>query len=132
LRLKVARFAIPVIGSLATYIAFNAERVVQVIIDSAAPALVSVIVPFIFCFWWKKANRSGALAGMLGGFITWLIASTQGTEIPPDLISFGVSAVLMIVVTLLTQKIDPPRPLTDIDSNTIELTDRVGSLGFKE
>jgi len=36
----------------------------------------------------------------------------------------------MIVVVLLTQKIDPPRPLTDIDDNPVELTDRVGVLGF--
>jgi hypothetical protein len=34
----------------------------------------------------------------------------------------------MIMVTLLTQKIDPPRPLTDIDGNRVEVTDRLGTL----
>ena len=69
---------------------------------------------------------------MFGGFITWLGASAVGTEFPPDLIGFGVSAVAMVVVTLLTQKIDPPRPLTDINGNTVELANRLGTLGFRE
>ena len=126
LRLQVARWAIPVCGLISTYVAFNADRVVEVLIDSAAPSLVSIIVPFILCFWWKKANRFGALAGMFGGFITWLIASAIGTEFPPDLIGFAVSAITMPVVCLLTQKIDPPRPLTDIDGVAVDLTDRSG------
>jgi Na+/proline symporter len=131
LRLTVARLAIPVCGLTSTYVAFNADRVVEVLIDSAAPSLVSIIVPFILCFWWKKANRSGALAGMFGGLFTWIVASAMGTQFPPDLIGFAVSAITMPVVSLLTQKIDPPRPLTDIDGVAVDLTDRVGTLGFR-
>ena len=63
----------------------------------------------------------GALAGIFGGLITWLGAAAIGTEFPPDLIGFAVSAIAMTVVTLLTQKIDPPKPLTDIDGDPIEL-----------
>jgi Na+/proline symporter len=132
LRLRVARFAIPVFGLIATYFAFNADRVVEVLIDSAAPALVSLIVPFILCFWWEKANRSGALAGMFGGLFTWMTANAIGTEFPPDLLGFCVSAFAAVVVSLLTQQIDPPRPLTDPDGNPIELTDRVGILGLNK
>jgi len=131
LRLQVVRFAIPVCGLLATYIAFNANRVVDVLIDSAAVLLAAIIVPFILCFWWEKANRSGALAGMFGGLITWLGASIAGTEIPSDLLGFGVSALAMVSVTLLTQKADPPRPLTDIEGNPVDLANRLGSLGFR-
>jgi len=130
LRLQVARYAIPVCGLIATYIAFNANRVVEVLIESAAVLLAAIVVPFVLCFWWEKANRTGALAGMGGGLLAWLAASLAGTEFPPDLIGFLVSLVAMIVVVLLTQKIDPPRPLTDIDDNPVELTDRVGVLGF--
>ena len=132
LRLQVARFAIPVCGLLATYIAFNADRVVQVLIDAAAVLLAAIIVPFIFCFWWKKANRLGALAGMCGGLIGWLGAATAGIDFPPDLFGFLVSLFAMVLVTLLSQKIDPPRSLTDIDGQTIELDNRFGTLGFKK
>lgn len=132
LRLQVARFAIPIGGLAATYIAFNASRVVQVLIDSVAVLLAAVIVPFFLCVWWRKANRSGALAGMLGGLLTWIGASAIGTEFPADLIGFGVSLLAMVVVTLATQKSDPPRPLTDYEGNPVEMTNRLGTLGFRK
>ncbi len=128
LRLQVARYAIPFCGLIATYVAFNADRVVEVLIESAAVLLAAIVVPFVLCFWWDKANRSGALAGMAGGMIAWAGAAAYGTDVPPDLIGFVVSLGSMIMVTLLTQKIDPPRPLTDIDGNRIEVTDRLGTL----
>jgi hypothetical protein len=68
---------------------------------------------------------------MFGGLFTWIVASAMGTQFPPDLIGFAVSAITMPVVSLLTQKIDPPRPLTDIDGVAVDLTDRVGTLGFR-
>ena len=66
-------------------------------------------------------------AGMFGGVFAWMHASVLGTAFPPDLIGFGVSAVAMVLVTLLTQKINAPRPLTDIEGNPIDLVDRVST-----
>lgn len=102
LRLQVARYAIPVCGLVATYIAFNASRVVQVLIDSVAIMLAAIIVPFVLCFWWEKANRLGALAGMFGGLSAWMGASIVGTEFPADLFGFVISALAMVLVTLTT------------------------------
>jgi SSS family solute:Na+ symporter len=125
LRLRVARFAIPVIGLISTYVALNAERVVEVLIDSAAVLLAAIIVPFVLCFWWEKANRTGALAGIIFGLAGWLTALALESEFPADLAGFAVSLAGMVVVTLLTQKIDPPRPLTDCDGQVVELKNRV-------
>ncbi len=91
-----------------------------------------MIVPFIACFWWRKANRAGALTGMFGGLGVWGVASQFETWLPPDLIGFLVSLVGMIVVTQLTQGVDPPRPLTDADGNNVELTDRLGRLRLRD
>jgi SSS family solute:Na+ symporter len=131
LRFKVVRYSIPVIGLVASYFALNADRAVAVIIDSAAVLLAGIIVPFILCFWWEKANRSGALAGLVFGIGTWIVAGEMDSTFPPDLIGFCVSFVAMVSVTLLTQKVDPPRPLTDIDGESIELKDRFGNLPVK-
>lgn len=131
LRLRVARFTIPVCGLLATYTAFNADRVVQVLIDSGAVLLAAIIVPFILCFWWKKANRLGALSGIFSGLLAWQGAKIVGTEFPPDFIGFVISAIAMVSVTLLTQRIDPAKPLTDIDGNELELENRVGRVDFR-
>jgi SSS family transporter len=125
LRLRVARYSIPVVAAVSTYVAFNANRVVEVLIDSVAVLLAAVIVPFIACFWWNKANRSGALASMVMGVVSWRIAAAMHMEFPPDLFGFCVSAIFMVVVSLATQKQDPPRPLTDIDEYEIELTNQI-------
>ena len=130
-RLAVTRYSIPFVAFAASYVAFGAERVVEVLIDSAAPLLAMTIVPFILCFWWEKANRSGALGGIFGGLAGWGIAAQFDTVTPPDLIGFAVSLVTMVVVTLLTQQSDPPRPITDDRGNIVELKDRVASLGLR-
>jgi SSS family solute:Na+ symporter len=129
-RLKVVRWSIPFIGLIASYFAFNADRAVAVIIDSTAVLLAGIIVPFVLCFFWEKANRFGALAGIIFGLATWYTANEMGSEFPPDMIGFGVSLIAMVSVTLVTQKIDPPRPLTDIDGEAVELKDRFGNLPF--
>lgn len=132
LRFRVARYSIPFVAIVSTYIAFNASRVVEVLVDSVAVLLAAIIVPFIACFWWQKANRSGALASMLAGVIAWRAAAMIGTETPPDLIGFCFSAVAMVVVSLATQKMDPAQPLTDDRGNIVELNDRVASLGLRD
>jgi len=131
LQLNVARITIPVAAAVASYVAFGAERVVDVIVDSAAPLLAMTIVPFVLCFWWEKANKYGALGGIFGGLIGWGIASAVGTEFPPDFIGFGVSLVTMVLVALATQRINQPRPLTDIDGDAVELKDRLCTLNFR-
>jgi SSS family solute:Na+ symporter len=125
LRLAVTRYSIPVTALLASYIAFGAEKVVAVLIDSAAPLLAMTIVPFVLCFWWAKANKYGALAGIFGGLAGWMIAGSMHTVTPPDLIGFAVSLVSMVAVTLLTQKINPPLPLTDDENNPVALSNRI-------
>jgi SSS family transporter len=125
LRLAVARYSIPFVALAATYVAFGAERVVEVLIESVAPLLAMIIVPFVLCFWWKKANRYGALGGIFGGLVGWVISAQFETVTPPDLIGFAVSLVTMIIVTLTTQHIDPPRPITDDQGDTVALTNRV-------
>jgi len=127
LQMTVARITIPVAAAVASYVALGAERVIEVIVDSVAPLLAMTIVPFVLCFWWEKANKYGALAGIFGGLAGWGIAALVGTEFPPDLIGFGVSLVSMVSVALATQGINPPRPLSDIDGNAVALADRVAT-----
>lgn len=133
LTLRVARWSIPVVAALGIYIALVGQDVYDIMVDSNILSMTSTAVPALMVVWWKKANRIGALTSMAGGFLTWLIARSVAPELPGDLLGMGACLVIMVTVSLATQKIDPPRPARDIDGNIVEFKDRVGlfSLGRK-
>jgi SSS family solute:Na+ symporter len=128
LRLLVTRIAIPVFGIAALVIALKLQVVYDLVLDSNSVLLVSITVPFIAAVWWKKANRTGALAAMAAGFITWFLALLLAPELPGDLLGLIACLFTLLVVTPLTQKFDPPRPALDGDGEEVELKDRLGTL----
>jgi len=97
-------------------------------LDANILGLAAIIVPFILGVWWKKANRTGALSAMGAGLSAWLLTLFFAPHLPADFVGLGVSLLTMLVVTPLTQKIDPPRALVDSDGKPVEMTDRLGTL----
>jgi Na+/proline symporter len=105
--------------------------------------LVGLFAPYAAGFFWKKCNQSGAVAALAGGLLSWVaavlffmrhatMAANTGVieegavymdwaiwdavymgSIP----AFAVSIGLMIIVSLVTQRRDPPRPLVDMNGN---------------
>ena len=126
LQLMVIRLAIPVGGLFAVSFALNARAVFDTVLDANIVMLAAVIAPFILGMWWKKANRAGALAGMAAGIVTWLVVSAASATLPADLLGFVACLLTMLVVSLLTQAIDPPRGLVDHDGNEVKLENRLG------
>ena len=131
LRLVVVRVGIPVVGVIAVAGALNARIVFDTVLDANMLVLAAIIAPFILAMWWKKANRAGALSGMWCGVATWLGTSLLRPDLPADLLGFLVCLGVMLVVTPLTQKIDPPRGLVDHNGNPVELDDRLGIIGLR-
>jgi SSS family solute:Na+ symporter len=128
LSLLVARWVLPVIGIIAIVIAMKFQKVFDLMVDSNILGLAAIIVPFIMGVWWSKANRTGALSAMAMGITAWLTTLAVAPELPADFVGLGVCLVTMLIVTPLTQKFDPPRPLEDSDGNLIQMTDRLGTL----
>lgn len=128
LQLRVVRWGVVIVGVAGTLVAANIQEVFETVLDANMLILAAIIVPFLMGIWWKKANRTGALAAMSAGTVSWLLTSIVYPQLPGDLIGLGVSFVTMLVVTPLTQTFDPPRQLHDIDGNPVELTDRLGTL----
>ena len=128
LRLLATRVAIPFFGSIAVYVALEVQVVYNLILDANSVILVCVVVPFICGIWWKRANRTGALASMAMGFVTWLVAYLFAPEFPGDLLGLLVGLLTILVVTPLTQKSDPPEPLRNGDGEEVEFRDRLGTL----
>ncbi len=128
LTLLVARWAIPVFGVIAILIALEIQVIFNLMIDANILGLAAIIVPFILGVWWKKANRAGALSGMFVGISAWLVTLFVAPQLPADFIGLAASLVAMLIVTPLTQKIDPPRPLADPEGNAVDAEHRLGVL----
>ncbi len=127
-RLVASRVGIVIGGVFAVIGALNARVVFNTMLDANMLMLAAVIVPFILGVWWKKANRTGALAAMSAGIVAWLVTSVSCPHLPGDLIGFAVSLATMLLVTPLTQTFDPPRPLVDHAGNPVDLSERLGVL----
>ncbi len=130
-RLAVARSGIFVCGLVAVVVALNARFVFDNVLDSNLLMLAAIIVPFILGIWWKRANRAGALSAMVVGITAWLATGVYYPQLPGDLIGLGACLATMLIVTPLTQKVDPPRPLTDHDGQPVVLRDRLGVIGLR-
>jgi Na+/proline symporter len=127
-KLLATRIAVPVIGSFAVYVALEVRVVYDLIQDANSVLLAAVIAPFILGIWWKKANRTGALVGMAVGFLTWLGALLFAPNLAGDMLGLIACMITMIIVTVLTQKSDPPEPLRNSDGEEVEMKDRLGVL----
>jgi SSS family transporter len=129
-KLLATRLAIPLCGGLALLIALKAQVIYQLMMDANSVLLVSVVVPFIAGIWWKRANRSGVLAAMAAGFVVWALATLWVPEWPGDMIGLLACLVTLLIVSPLTQRSDPPRPVIDGDGNAMTMTDRLGRLAL--
>ena len=127
-RLLATRIAIPVFGVIAVYVALEVQVVYDLIQDANSVILVCVTVPFIVGIWWRKANRTGALASMAAGFLTWFLAIAFAPNLPGDVLGLIAGLVVMLVVTALTQKSDPAEPLRNSDGEEVAMKDRLGTL----
>ena len=127
-RLAATRIAIPVFGSIAVYVAVKVQVVYNLIMDANSITLVCVVMPFVVGVWWSRANRSGALASMAMGCLTWMLAILFAPDLAGDLIGMIVGLITMIIVTSCTQKSDPPNPVLNGDGEEVELKDRLGTL----
>lgn len=122
------RYSVPVIGLAALGIALYVGSVYTLFLDSFSVLLVALFVPLTAGIWWSRANRYGAVAAMSAGVLVWLGGMVVAPELPTDLFGVVASAAAMLVVTPLTQEIDPPRPLRDAEGNVLPLRDRLGTL----
>lgn len=143
--LRLTRLAVPVVACVSLLIALKFETIYHLMVASWTLLLVSMFVPYACGFFWKGANHLGALAAMIGGFLGWLagyvwyLPATRdaNTDLVPgvagvyhewanwDAITIGsvwgviASVSLMVVVSMATRRIAPPKPLLDADGNPL-------------
>ena len=115
-RLLVARVLLLVIGAAGAFVAsLKLTGILGAVIWAFDFACSGLFFPIVLGIWWKRANRPGAIAGMVCGFIAgtaylyWVAPQFLGNDpwIGIDHLRFGiigmpVSLVAMVVVSLMT------------------------------
>lgn len=107
----VSRIVLLVIAAIGLVIAWDENSVIFEVVSFAWSGFGATFGPLIlFSLFWKRVNRPGAIAGMLGGgamvFIWKLLLKPLGGifSIYELLPAFLFSSVLIVVVSLLTEK----------------------------
>lgn len=144
--LRWTRIFVPVVACVSLFIALKFETIYHLMVSAWTLLLVSNFVPYAAGFFWKRANQHGALAAMIGGYAGWIagyfyyLPATfeANTDVVPgvegvyhewanwDALYIGsiwgvvASVTLMVVVSLATQRIAPPKPLLDADGEPLD------------
>ena len=116
-RLIVARIILIVIGALAAFVAsFRLTGILGAVAWAFDFAASGLFFPLVLGIWWKRANRAGAIAGMVFGFLAGSAylyhVYTGGAEwfgidhLRFAIIGMPVSLVAMVVVSLATEEPD--------------------------
>jgi cation/acetate symporter len=117
-RLVAARILLVVLGAAGSFVAsLKLTSILGAVAWAFDFAMSGLFFPLILGVWWKRANRQGAVAGMLLGFLsgTWYLYMVRWGGMDPwlgiDHLRFGiigcsVNLVTMIVVSLATEEPD--------------------------
>ena len=117
-RLVVARVLLIVIGALGALVAsFKLTSILGAVAWAFDFACSGLFFPLVLGVWWKRANRQGAIAGMLAGLVagTLYLYMVRWGGMEPwigiDHLRFGiigmpVSLIAMVVVSLMTAEPD--------------------------
>jgi len=115
-RLMVDRAGIVIVGSIPVVLLLSGvgegELVQFIVLLFTALMAAAFVMPVVGGVLWRRATREGAAASMIGGVSVTFLWEAFGSEaIDPVLPGFLASAVLWVVVSLLT----PPPPASAVD-----------------
>ena len=116
--LWMSRLALLIICAIAIFIAMDEDSVIFTIVSFAWAGFGATFGPLmLFSLFWKRINRAGAIAGMIGGgvmvFVWNLLISPMGGiwDIYELLPAFIFSSICIVVVSLLTK--EPSREIQE-------------------
>jgi len=124
--LTVIRIFIPITALLAMSIALYFETVYKLIVLSGGIQLATIGGAYIIGMFWKKANTAGAVSSFFTGLVSWIVlfwfwAMPATDFFEEDAIfiamvpAFIISFLTLIIVSLVTQKKYPPKPMLSQD-----------------
>ncbi|MEW5785782.1 MAG: sodium:solute symporter family protein [Bacillota bacterium] len=143
--LKVVRICIPIVTILAMCIALYFETVYKLIVLSGGIQLATIFAAYALGYFWKKANTTGAISSFFTGLVSWVViyffvlphtmAANMDVLVEGEVYmqwavddavfialvpAAAISILTLIVVSLLTQKRDPAKPMLSIEGENLD------------
>lgn len=100
-KLAWCKASVPLLGILSLILALYFKNIYKLCQEAWGILLVGVAAPMMVGVYWRRATAQGALAAASAGMTTWLFVKMTQPAYPPNLIGFCVSAVTLVVVSLL-------------------------------
>lgn len=110
---------------LASYaMALDTPRSIIALVLAAFAGLVQFYPPVVAAFFWRRATRAGALAGVVGGVVvgallTWVWSSPL--QIHPGVWGLLVNVILLVGVSLGSRPLDPERIADFVDGARVPI-----------
>lgn len=127
---KISTYALGVVGIIMCFMPMMQIGIYQVTWIAWSVLSPAFIPPILGGLYWRRGNKEGAIASMLGGSITgfvWYYTLQESTSIHTFFAALVVSVVLFIVVSMLTKK--PPKEVIDIIDYAARFDDVDGNKG---
>jgi len=133
--LSWTRAMVPVAILVAALIALIAQTIYWLMCMAYALTLVVLFVPTALGIFWKKYNNYGCWSYIIASIafevgLTVHYLPVYGIDDASYMVAIPtilISLVISIVVTLLTQQADPPKPFADVDGNPLPVKNWLGS-----
>jgi Na+/proline symporter len=146
-QLRLTRIGLIVSGILSLAIALFASTIYKLAVLANTSILVGMAAPYLIGMYWKKANHIGSLASFFSGVVSWIVLTIYYAysyilpvvyegELVEDVWwdsiyiastpAFIISVVVLFVASLLTQKLDPPKVLTDLYGKPLDTRNPFG------
>ncbi|RLG76960.1 MAG: hypothetical protein DRO14_03040 [Thermoprotei archaeon] len=137
-KLLISRILVPIIAFASLGIALWAKTIYFLMNLSWELILMVQGIPFILGIYWKKANRSAAIASVIVNFAVWIplifYVLPHCLIVEEGVLDWAIwdaiyiaalpalvcGTIAFIVTALVTQKRDPPRPLVDIEGKPVK------------
>jgi solute:Na+ symporter, SSS family len=114
--LRVMRLCLVGFAAMVLFYALHSELSIFGMVESAYKiTLAGAFVPLLFGAFWKRATSQGALAAIILGIGSWVLVEVlvgEASLVPAQLLGLLVSAIAMVIGSLLPQKLggSPPAP----------------------
>lgn len=102
--LRLLRRSVVIIAAISTIMATMRSNIYELVGESSALSLVSLFVPMVAGLYSKRTTKTGALAAMILGMLTWLTFEFSSLDVPSLMPALGMSFVGMIVGSFLSNK----------------------------